>query len=100
MLCAPGGASAGRPGSAIRSRCPGSTWLHRGSARADRRGSPGQWRRAGVDRARGMRASERDVLGERTVEEEVVLQHDPEMLAEVAQLERGEVVAVHLHAAG
>ena len=49
--------------------------------------------------ARGVRLRVGDVLGDRAVEEEVVLQHDPEMLAVVAQLDRGEVVAVDQDAA-
>ena len=42
---------------------------------------------------------ERDVLGDRAVEQEVVLQHDAEVRAVVAQLHVVEVAAVDEHAA-
>ena len=48
--------------------------------------------------ARGVRPGVGDVLGDRAVEQEIVLQHDAEMLAVVAQLDRGQVVAVDEHA--
>jgi hypothetical protein len=50
--------------------------------------------------ARGMRPCIGDVLRDRAVEQEVVLQHDAQVRAEVAQLDRRQIMAVDEDAAG
>ncbi len=47
----------------------------------------------------GVRPRVRDVLGDRAVEEEIVLQHDAQMLPEVAQLDARQIAPVDQHAA-